>query len=86
MLARLWQQRPPMHCPVAHSPPPLQACPLAFLQVPAPSQALAPLQVLAGNVSDLPGGIGEQVPCWPATPQDMQLAVQLELQQYPSTQ
>ena len=42
------QQTPSAHCPVAQSPAPVQDAPIDFLQVPLPSQPVAPAHAPSG--------------------------------------
>ena len=79
------QQVPSTQKPDAHCVPAVQLCPLFSLQLPAPSQALLPVQ-----------GLAEFESCW-STPmfvvhcpftfaQDLQVCVQASIQHVPSTQ
>jgi len=72
--------------PVAQSPARVQAWPVAFLQAPAPSQALVPVQGVVALVSCCPTGMLAHVPWKPDTAQDWQTPVQEILQQKVSAQ
>ena len=75
------QHRPSTHDPDAHSVAAAQVCPDTFLQAPAESHVIVPVQVL--SVADL---TAEHVPGVAVRLQATQAPAQASLQQTPSTQ
>ena len=72
------RQSPPTQYPLAHSVEEEQPCPVAFLQFPAPSQALAPVQGTAALASGRPLSTLEQAPTPFITLHCLQVAVQAD--------
>jgi hypothetical protein len=80
------QQTPSMQLPLKHWLLSVHAEPLLSRQVPAPSQALPPVQALAGKLSCWPAGTLTQVPTLPMTLHARHVPVHALLQHTPSTQ